>query len=62
MTEKLTDGLQANSVPIYWGGSYVNLDFNTDRVVGVNCSEAADALTDRIMQLDCDDAYCDMLS
>lgn len=63
VTEKLLHGLQANTVPIYWGAPDVGLDFNTDRFINVNDFESDDALMDRITQLDRDDdAYCEMLA
>lgn len=57
-TEKLTDAMFANCIPIYWGNPIVGRDFNTKSMV--NCHEYSnfDEVIARIIELDTKpDAY-----
>ncbi|WP_299395902.1 DUF268 domain-containing protein [uncultured Desulfovibrio sp.] len=62
VTEKLTQPLQANSVPIYWGDPAVTREFNPKAFI--NCHDFADfdEVIDYVKYLDThDDAYLEML-
>ena len=57
-SEKLTDAMFADSVPIYWGNSLVGRDFNTKSFVNCNEYENLDKVIERIIELDTnEDAY-----
>ncbi len=62
-TEKMTDPLSAQSVPIYWGNPEVEQDFNSSAFINCNGYEDnMDAIIKRIIELDNDDeAYLKML-
>ena len=63
VTEKLLHGLQADTVPIYWGDPAVARDFNPRRFVNVHDFASDDELLARIVELDRDDAaYRSMLA
>jgi|CZKI01.1.fsa_nt_gi hypothetical protein len=51
-TEKIVHALAADTIPIYWGNSEIGRDFNTRRFV--NCHEFpnADAVVERVRQID----------
>ncbi|MFN8023280.1 MAG: glycosyltransferase family 10 [Acidimicrobiales bacterium] len=54
-TEKLIDGLLANTVPIYWGDPHVARDLNPRRFVNAHDFDSIDALVGRVVELDTDD-------
>jgi alpha(1,3/1,4) fucosyltransferase len=57
-SEKLTDAMFANCIPIHWGNSLVDRDFNTKSFVACHEYENLDKVIDRIIQLDTDkEAY-----
>ncbi|MGB4595854.1 MAG: glycosyltransferase family 10 [Anaerolineaceae bacterium] len=53
-TEKLFDGLQANTIPIYWGNPLVVKDFNTRAFI--NCHDYSDfqAVVEEVKRIDAD--------
>ncbi len=62
-TEKLCQALMARTLPIYWGNPRVAEDFNPRSFVNASDSPDLDALVERVIQLDRDDAkYCEYLS
>jgi hypothetical protein len=54
-TEKIVHALAADTIPIYWGNPEIGREFNPRRFI--NCHEfpSADAVVDRIRQIDQDD-------
>jgi alpha(1,3/1,4) fucosyltransferase len=54
-TEKLIEPMLAGSIPIYWGNTVVNRDFNTRSFVHVNEYASHDEAIERIIELDKDD-------
>jgi hypothetical protein len=62
-TEKLVDGLFANTIPVYWGNPNVSSEFNPQRFVNVHEFRSLDDVLDRIIELDTDDEqYMTVLS
>ena len=62
-TEKIIDPMLVNSIPIYWGNSKINLDFNTQSFINVMNYQSIDEAIERIIFLDNnDEAYLEMLS
>ena len=51
-TEKITNAMCAKSLPIYWGNSLVNKDFNTDSFINYHDFENENELIDYIIYLD----------
>lgn len=62
-TEKMTEPMSANSIPIYWGNPSVEIDFNKNAFVNANgFEEKMDELVEKIIWLDThDDEYLKML-
>ena len=61
-TEKLTDPMRVNSLPVYWGNPNVHLDFNQDSFIHVKDYSAMDEAIAEIMTLDNNDnAYLEKL-
>lgn len=61
-TEKLTDAMIANTLPIYWGDPMVGQDFNQQSFVYVNDYKSIDEVVEQIVELDSNDAlYLEML-
>lgn len=54
-TEKLLHGLQADTVPIYWGDPLVAVDFNARRFINVADFASERAAIDRVIELNHDD-------
>jgi hypothetical protein len=62
-TEKLPQAIMARTLPIYWGNPLVGKDFNPQSFVDASDFPNLDALVERIIQLDQDDAqYMKILS
>lgn len=62
-TEKLTDSMQVNSLPIYYGNPLVEKDFNSESFVHLRDFENMQDCIDYIIALDKDDSlYLDKLS
>ncbi|PAF45293.1 glycosyltransferase family 10 [Helicobacter sp. 11S02629-2] len=62
VTEKIMDAFLAGSVPIYWGASDVNLDFNKESFINLNDFANLESALEYIKKLDSDDAlYLKML-
>jgi hypothetical protein len=57
-TEKLADAMQARCIPIYWGSSRVHEEFNPRSFLNYADFSSEEALIERIIQLDQDDALC----
>jgi hypothetical protein len=55
-TEKLPEAVAAGAVPIYWGNSLVNREFNPARFLHYDDYGSDEALIERIIELDNDDA------
>jgi alpha(1,3/1,4) fucosyltransferase len=60
-TEKLPDALLAHCVPIYWGDPTVRLDFDPACFLHLRDFPSAEALVERIAELDQDDAAYERL-
>lgn len=61
-TEKLVQAFAARTIPIYWGDPKVGDVFNTAAFINANDYPSADAVADRVKQLDADDGlYMEML-
>lgn len=60
-TEKLPDALLEHCVPIYWGDPTVRLDFDPACFLHLRDFPSADALVERIAELDQDDAAYERL-
>jgi hypothetical protein len=62
-TEKVVHALEADTVPIYWGNPLVHRDLNADRFLSFHDHGSLEALMDRVVEIDQDDAaYCEMLA
>lgn len=62
-TEKITDAMQAWSLPIYWGNPLVGRDFDSRSFLNVHEFPSEEAVIARIIELDRDDAlYAEVLS
>ena len=62
VTEKLFEGMKSNTIPIYYGGSKVGLEFNTKSFINCHDYNSFDDVIDRIIELDKnDDKYLEML-
>lgn len=62
-TEKLTDPMKVNSIPIYWGNPDVDLDFNPKSFIKVSDFTSLEKAMEQIIYLDNhDDEYLKMLS
>ncbi len=55
VTEKLLEPLASGSVPIYWGASEAQVDFNPAAFINASSFESMDALIKRILEIDQDD-------
>jgi hypothetical protein len=55
-TEKLPQAMMARTLPVYWGNRLVAKDFNPQSFVDASDSPDLDALVERIIELDRDDA------
>ena len=51
-SEKLTDAMLGNCIPIYWGNPLVGRDFNTKSFVNCHEFENLDKVIERIIELD----------
>ncbi|WP_428306846.1 glycosyltransferase family 10 domain-containing protein [Lacipirellula sp.] len=59
-TEKIVHLMMAESLPIYWGNPLVHLDFNPQSFVNYFDYGSLEALVDRVIEIDRDDAlYCE---
>ena len=56
VTEKISDAFAANSLPIYWGNSLIHHDFNPTSFINFHDLGSNDAVIERIIELDRDDA------
>jgi hypothetical protein len=62
-TEKIFEPMLVNSVPVYWGNSRVNEDFNPKSFINADDFESLDELADYLVFLDeNDDEYLKILS
>ena len=62
-TEKLTDPMLVNSLPLYWGNEQVHLDFNPRSFVSFYEFNNYEAMIERIIEIDNDEAlYAQYLS
>ena len=55
-TEKLSEGLIAGCLPIYWGNLRVHLDFNPRSFINVHDWPSLEAAVERVIEVDRDDA------
>jgi hypothetical protein len=55
-TEKLTEAMWARCLPIYWGNPRVGEEFNTRSFLNYNDFPSEEALVEKIIELDQDDA------
>jgi len=55
-TEKITDAFMARTLPIYWGNPLIDRDFNPGCFINAHDFSTDDALLERIIELDRDDA------
>jgi hypothetical protein len=61
-TEKLSEPMHANSLPIYWGNPEVGRDFNPRSFINAHVWPNLQAVIDHIIEVDRNDAlYCDYL-
>jgi hypothetical protein len=51
VTEKILEPLAAGSIPIYWGASEVQQDFNPDAFIDVMKFESVDAVIDHVLEI-----------
>lgn len=62
-SEKVYEAMRVNSIPIYWGNKYVNLDFNTESFLNYYDYNNDEELIQRIIEIDNNqDLYIDYLS
>ncbi|MFW6276566.1 MAG: glycosyltransferase family 10 domain-containing protein [Bacteroidota bacterium] len=62
-TEKIFEAMKVNSLPIYWGNPKIGEDFNTDSFLNYYDYGSDEALIEKIIELDKDDAkYMDIMS
>lgn len=62
VTEKIVEPFQCHSIPIYFGSTNINKDFNTDSFVWCRSKEDIDKTLEQVKYLDThDDAYVEML-
>ncbi|MCX6155516.1 MAG: glycosyltransferase family 10 [Candidatus Kapabacteria bacterium] len=62
-TEKIFDAFRAQSLPIYWGNELVDRDFNSEAFLNYYAFPNEDALIERIIEIDNNDAlYLDYIS
>lgn len=62
ITEKIADAFAANTIPVYWGNPLVHRDFNTSSFINFYDFGSNDAVIDKIIELDQNDAaYLEML-
>lgn len=62
ITEKIFDAFSADSIPIYWGSSYISKIINKKAYIDIRDYESLQAAVDRIIELDQDDEkYMEML-
>jgi hypothetical protein len=52
VTEKITHGFIAKTIPIYWGSPTVELDFDTDAMISRHNFESDNKFIDHIIQVD----------
>ena len=63
VTEKIMDPMVVNSIPLYWGASKINEDFNTKSFINYYDFESEDRMIDYIVYLDThNDLYLKMLN
>ncbi len=55
-TEKLIEAVWARSIPIYWGSPRVGEEFNKDSFLDRNDFDSDEALIEKILEIDADDA------
>jgi hypothetical protein len=61
-TEKIVDAMEARCVPIYWGNPRIAEEFNPRSFLNYFDFPSEEALIEKIIELDCDDAkYLDYL-
>jgi hypothetical protein len=61
-TEKLVDGFISKTIPIYWGDTNVNSDYNPKSFLSYHDYNNQDILIEKILELDNDDSkYNQML-
>ena|ERR1035437_5673896 len=61
-TEKITQPMTVNSIPIYWGNPAINLEFNTDSFINFYNFKNVDEMINYIIELDKnDDKYLKLL-
>ncbi len=54
-TEKLVNGIAANTIPIYWGNPHISREFNTKRFINCHDYESFDQVLERVKELDSND-------
>lgn len=63
VTEKITDAMASDTIPIYWGDPEIATDFNPAAFVNCMAFHSLDAAVARVQQIDGDDAlYREMLA
>lgn len=63
VTEKITDAMASDAIPIYWGDPEIARDFNPAAFINCMAYDSLDTVVARIRQIDGDDAmYRQMLS
>ena len=55
VTEKIMDGFYVNSIPIYWGSSTVDLDFNEMSFINAGKFQTVQSFIDYVVKIDNDD-------
>ena len=55
-TEKIFDAMRARAMPIYWGNPWVGREFNSGSFLNYSDFPSEEALIERIIELDRDDA------
>lgn len=54
-TEKLTNAILAQTIPIYWGNPDIGKEFNTERFINCHDYPDFDAVIERVKEIDADD-------
>ena len=55
VTEKIMDGFYVNSVPIYWGSSTVDIDFNEASFINAGNFDSMESFINYVIKIDNDD-------
>lgn len=63
VTEKVYQPMFTNTIPIYWGSTIINEDFNSERILWSGHFESDEELIEKIIELDTnDDLYQEFIS